>query len=224
MSDFPNAPQDPYASPQAAQKPGMSSGAKLLLILGILFLLCVILCCGGMAFVFWRASAYMEDAVSTDPATIDQRRGELLEIQVPEGFKPEMSIDMAVPFTDSRLMTIVGYEGNSGNSFVLVGIGDILSDMPKEQMEQEIDNSLRQQGIGQPDPGTDWEVSEKEFDIGGKPTKFAYHTAKNEDGEPTRYHVTGMVDGKRGPVLIVLTVDVDEMSEEEIGQIIESIK
>jgi len=224
MSDFSQPPQDPYVSPQTVEKPGMSSGAKLLLILGILFLLCVVVCCGGLAIVGWQARAYMEDAVSTDPAVIDQRRAELLDVQVPEGFRPEMSIDMKVPMTDSRLMTIVAYEESAGNTFVLVGIGDILSDMPEEQMEQEIDKSLRQQGIGQPEAGVDWEVAEKEFTIGDKPSTFTYRTAKNEEGEPTRFHVTGTVDGKRGPVLIVLTVDAETMSEEEIDQVIESIK
>ena len=224
MSDFPQSPQDPYVSPQTVEKQGMSSGAKLLLILGILFLLCVLVCCGGIALVGWKASAYMEDAISTDPIKIEQRRAELLDMEIPEGFTPTTSIDMVVPMTDKRLMTIVAYEGVSESSFTLVGIGDMLADMPQEEMEREIDNSLRQQGIGQPDPGTQWDSAEKEFVIGGKPTKFTYRSVKNEDGEPTRFHVTGTVKGKRGPVLVILTADAETLSEETIDQVIESIK
>jgi hypothetical protein len=224
MSDFPQSPQDPYVSPQAVEKPGMSSGAKLLLILGILFLLCALVCCGGIAIVGYQASAYMEDAVSADPVTIEQRRAELLDMSVPEGFAPEVSVDMKVPMTDSRLMTIVTYQSGPGNSLVLVGVGDMLSDMPKEQMEQEIENSLQQQGIGQPTPGTEWNTADKEFEIGGKPTKFIYRTAKNEDGEPTQFHVTGTVDGKRGPALVIISANAETLSEEEIDQVIESIK
>lgn len=224
MSDFPQSPQDPYVSPQAVEKPGMSSGAKLLLILGVLFLLCALVCCGGIAIVGYQASAYMKDAVSTDPVTIEQRRAELLDMSVPEGFAPEVSVDVKVPMTDSRLMTIVAYQDGPDNSLVLVGVGDMLSDMPQDQMEQEIENSLQQQGIGQPAPGIEWDVSEKDFEIGGKPTKFVYRTAKNEDGDATQFHVTGTVDGKRGPVLVVITAEAENLSEEQIDQFIESIK
>lgn len=224
MSDFDQPPQDPYVNPQAVEKQGMSSGAKLLLILGILFLLCVLLCCGGIGVLMYQASSYMKDAFTNDPVKIDQRRAELLDIEIPEGFAPEVSIDMKVPMMDSRLMTIVAYSGGAGNSLVLVGVGDMLSDMSKEDMEREIEKSLQQQGLGQPSPGAEWESEDKEFQIGGKPVIFNYRTVKNEDGEPTRFHVTGTVDGKRGPVLVTLTADAKTLSEDQIDQVIKSIK
>ena len=225
MSDFPESPQDPYVSPQMVEKRGMSSGAKLVLILLILFLLCVLVCCGGMALIFWRASAYMKDAITDDPVVIKQRQAEMLEIDVPESFAPEISIDMKVPMTDQRLMTFVVYSGQSpGDSLVLVGVGDMLSDMPQEDMEQQIEDSLRQQGIGQPQPGTEWTTKTKEFTIGGEPTTFVYRTETNEDGEPTQHHVTGTIPGKRGPVAVIITAREETLSEEDIDKIVESIK
>lgn len=223
MSDVP-PPQDPFVSPQAVEKQGMSSGAKLLLILAIIFLLCVLACCGGIGIFMYQASAYMKDALTEDPAIIDQRRAELLDIDIPEGFAPKISIDMKVPMMDTRLMTIVAYESGPSNSLVLVGVGDMLSEMPKEDMEREIENSLQQQGLGQPAPGAKWESKTKEYQIAGKPVTFKYQTVKNENDELTSIHVTGLVDGKRGPVLVTLSADAETLSEEEIDQVIQSIK
>ena len=223
MSDVPPL-QDPFVSPQAVEKKGMSSGARLLLILAILFLLCVLVCCGGIGILMYQASAYMKDAFTEDPAIIDQRRAELLDIDVPEGFAPKVSIDMKVPMTDSRLMTIVVYENGPRNSLVLVGVGDMLSEMSKEDMEREIENSLQQQGLGQPTPGAKWESETREYQIGGKPVSFKYQTVKNENDEVTNTQVTGLVDGKRGPVLVTLSADAETLNEEQIDQVIKSIK
>lgn len=223
MSDVP-PPQDPFVSPQAVEKKGMSSGAKLLLILAILFLLCVLVCCGGIGILMYQASAYMKDAFTEDPAIIDQRCAELLDIDVPEGFAPKVSIDMKVPMTDSRLMTIVAYESGARNSLVLVGVGDMLSEMSKEDMEREIENSLQQQGLGQPTPGAKRESESREYQIGDKPVTFNWQTVKNENDEPTAFHVTGTVDGKRGPVLVTISADAETLSQEEIDQVIRSIK
>ncbi len=250
MSDFQEPPQNAYVSPQVVEKRGMSTGAKVLLILGVIFLLCVLLCCGGGIIVSYMAGKYMEDAVTEDPVVVAQRKSEILDIELPESFEPQASVDMSVPVTGQSLMTFVVYSGQSSeDSIVLVGIGEMLANMPQQDIQQQIDNELRKQGIGQPESGTQWEIEEKEFTIGGEPKTFVYRTAKNlehapevedveqdedavqvedavqeEDGEPTRFHVTGTVKGKRGPVLVLITADAETLSEEEIDQIIESIK
>ena len=222
MSNF---PQDPYVTPQVVEKRGMSSGTKVLLILGILFLLCVLLCCGGGIVVSFMASKYAKDAVSLDPAVIAQRRSEILDIEIPEPFTPQTSMDMTVPMTDQRLMMIISYTGQSpADTITLVGIGELMAGQPEQQMRQQIEQSLQQQGIGRQDSTGQWEAKEKEFTIAGKPTTFVFRIAKDENNEPKRFDASGMVTGKRGPVLITISADAETLSEEQIDKIIESIK
>jgi len=45
-----------------------------------------------------------------------------------------------------------------------------------------------------------------------------------QEEEPTQFRVTGTVTGKRGPVLVLINTQAETLSEEEIDQIIESIK
>lgn len=223
MSDFPESPQDTFVTPQVVEKRGMSGGTKVLLVLGIIFLIFIVVCCGGgiiASFVIGRAA---NDMVTKDPVEIAQRQADTLDIEIPDIFEPQVSMDMA--FAGMRFMITVNYVGQSaGDSLVLVGIGETLADMPEQNKEQQIQDILRQQGIGPPDPGVKWEIETKEFMIGDKTVEFLYRTEKVEDGEPVRYHVTGTVTGKRGPVLVVLTVSAESMTEEEIDAMIESIK
>lgn len=225
MSDFPQSPQDPYVSPQAAEKPGMSSGAKLLLILGILFLLCVLVCCGGGGILAYLVSQDVKNKISEDPVVIAQQQSEMLDIEIPDSLEPLVSVDGTIPLVGTHLMTLVVYAAAaSEDSLVLVEVGEMLSGMPQQELDQQIDDALREQGVGRPSPGTEWDTTEKEFEIDGKPTKFICRTARNEDGEPIRFYVTGTVDGNRGPVVVIISANAETFSEEQIDQIIESIK
>ncbi len=222
MSNF---PQDPYVTPQVVEKRGMSSGTKVLLILGIVLLICILLCCGGMALFGFFAARYAKDAVSQDPVVIAQRQAEILDIELPESFSPVASMDMKVPMVDRRMMLTVSYKGPlPGDSIVLVGIGEVLAGQPEDQMRRQIDQSLRQQGIGGQNTTGQWEAKEKEITIAGKPTKFSFQIAKNDQGEPKQFQVSGMVSGKRGPVLVMISADAQTLNEEQIDRILQSIQ
>ncbi len=225
MSNFPESPQNAYVSPQAVEKRGMSSGAKVLIILAVIFLLCVLVCCGGGILFSFMASAYVKDAFTDDPAKIEQRRAEALDITIPESFEPQMSLDMKVPMSDDRFMMYVVYRGpTSEETIVLVEVGKLLAESSQDNMEREIENSLHDQKIGQPPPGVKWNVASKEYTIGAEKVTFTLRTEKDNDGEPVRFHATGMVAGKRDPVFVVITTKAKTLSEEQIDEIIRSIK
>ncbi len=222
MSNF---PQDPYVAPQVVEKQGMSTGAKVLLILGIVFLVCLLLCCGGGIVVSLMASKYAKNAVSQDPVVIAQRQSEIIELEIPESFKPQVSMDMKVPMTGQPFMMFVTYTGPSaGDTITLVGIGEFLAGQSEEQIRLQMEQSLRQQGLGSQDTTGQWEVKEKELTIAGKPTKFTFRVAKDEKGEPKRFEASGMVTGKRGPVLVTISAAPETLSEEQVDKILQSIK
>ncbi len=229
MSNFPPPPQDEFVAPQVVEKQGMSGGARVLLVLGGIFGLCLLLCCGGVITLAIKGPKLVEDyvdnAVSEDPVVIAQRREELLDIDIPESFKPKGSMDVVIPFVDKRAMMIVAYEGDpSSNSVVLVGLGDAFSEMSPEEMEIKIKESLEKEGLGQPENDANLENKTKNFTIGGRKTTFVYGTEVDEEGNAIRFHVTGTVRGKQAPVFVMITADADKFSEEDLDKIIESIE
>jgi hypothetical protein len=218
----------PYMSPEGMppdQKPGMSTGTKVLIVLGIVFLVLVLLCCcGGGAFVWWGAS-YMEDAISDDPQVVRQVTSEIVDIEVPEKLQPQFSMDMKVPLSDERFMVMVVYGDQAdGTAVMLASFGEAFAAQGQAQMKDQMEQSLREQGLA---PGGDLgsqEVTEREIEVRGEPVKFAFVTGEDSESGKQRIMVNGMVEGKTGPVMIMVFADPEQLSEEEIVEMIESIK
>ena len=218
----------PYMSPEGMppyQKPGMSTGTKVLIILGIIFLVLALLCCGGGVAVFWAGASYMKDAISDDPQVIRRVTAEIADIDVPEKLKPQFSMNMKVPISGDKLMVMVVYGNQAdGTAVMLASFGEAFADQGQAQMRQQMEQSLREQGFspgGGVGPG---EATEKEIEVRGEPVKFMFATAKDPDSGEDRSHVTGMFEGNTGPVMIMVFADPEKLSEEEIVEMLESIK
>lgn len=84
--DQPQTPQD--WSQQPAPKPGMSTGKKVLVILGIIFAVLLVICCGGGVGLMWWGKSYVEDAASKDPKVVAAKTDEITQISVPPALKP----------------------------------------------------------------------------------------------------------------------------------------
>ena len=69
------------------QKRGMSSTAKVLLVLGSIAGVCMLACCGGVAFFgfqFKDTFKAIAESSSKDPAVVKQRTQEIVHIDIPE--------------------------------------------------------------------------------------------------------------------------------------------
>lgn len=218
----------PYMSPEGMppyQKPGMSTGTKVLLILGIIFLVLVLLCCGGIIVSTMVIGSYVSDMVSDDPQVVRQVTDEIVDIDVPEKLQPQFSMDIKVPMSDERIMVwaIYGDEA-SGTGVVLASFGEQFAGQNQAQMKRQMEQSLREQGYA-PDEGLGpQEVTEREIKVRGEPVKFMFATAKDPESGKERIMVNGTFDGKTGPVMIMVFADPDVLSEEEIVEMIESIE
>ena len=218
----------PYISPEGMppyEKPGMSTGTKVLIVLGIIFLVLVVLCCGGGVAIFWAGASYMEDAMSDDPEVVRRVTGEIVDIDVPEKLEPKMSMDFNVPFTDERFMVMVVYGDQAeGSAVILASFGEAFAGQGEAQMRQQMEQSLREQGLG-PDPNMGpQEVTEREIEVRGEPVKFVFATGVDSESGKQRIMVHGMFEGKTGPVMIMVFADPERLSEEEIVQMLESIE
>jgi len=219
-----DAPQDGYFSPEPMPRQGMSTGAKLLIILSIIFGCLAVLCCAGLILITRYAGTYLEDAFTDDPVKVERHRAELLDIEIPEAFEPQGSMNMSIPLTDQSFMSMVIYADDQGGSIVLMSMGDTFADMSDVDMEQEMKDAMREQGMGPTDENIDWEVQQKKFTIEGETVTFTYRIARGAEGEAERFEVVGTVPGKRGPVLIMISADAQSITEEDIDAVIESIR
>jgi len=204
---------------QPPRKKGMSTGMKVLIILGIVFLVLVLLCCGGIICSAWWASGM----VSEDPVRIKEVTQGITDIDVPDGFEPKTCLDLKFPIF-GRIMIFSVYEQTEGNGgLVLMGVGEALAQQNQEQIQQQLNQSLQQQGVEQENLAIE-SSSVKEVEIRGEPAQFVIAKGSGTASGEQRIQVTGTFKGKSGPAMLILNVDADSMDEQKIDEMIESIK
>lgn len=210
---------------QPPPKSGMSTGAKVLIALVIVFGGLLVLCCGGAIGLVYYGRSYVADMVSKDPATIARATHEITEIDVPDELGPSASVNMKVPFTDQEIMVCVVYEDReTGSALVLASMGDAFGPQNQTQMRRSIDQSLRQQGLGEQEDIRIEESRQIEVEIRGETVKFTLAKGVGKKSADPRILVTGVFQGNRGPVMLILNADAEKFSEEEIVAMLESIE
>jgi hypothetical protein len=81
--------QEDWGDVEQPKKSGMSTLAKVLLIFGILFGTCGLICCGGVVYFGYMITS----SFKTAPADVDAIRNSIAEIQLPPQLKPVMGMD-----------------------------------------------------------------------------------------------------------------------------------
>jgi len=208
----------------APPRVGMSTTAKVLIILCVVFGGLLVLCCGGMALVGYKFTSEMKESMSQDPQAIAAKTEEIARIDVPAGLAPQASFDMKIPLTDQRLMVWVVYADKKSDSMLMLfAMGETLAQQNQAQMRQSIDQSLQQQNMQQEQITVD-ESYTKELEINGQPATFVIQKGTGKDSQTRRIQVSGVFQGKTGPVMLMLNVDAEKFSEEEIVKMLESIQ
>ncbi len=225
---------DPYemSSPEMPpKKPGMSTAAKVLIGLAIAFLLMVMLCCAGLLWFGPKIIALVEDtmeqleeSMSQDPAIIAEVTRKIAQIEVPEQLTPKMSMDMKIPLTDQRLMVFVIYQDQQGESALqLFAMDKATAGQNQAQMQRSSDQTF-QQHAGQYGGIQPTESYEKQVEIGGKPATFTITKGLSTVSQTPRIRVQGSFEGPYGPVILQLDADAETLPEEEIIEMLDSIK
>lgn len=220
---------DPHDSPDAAgppEKQGTSAGSKVLLILGIIFVILVVLCCGGLIAAYFWANSYFGEAMSEDPQVVRQLTDEIVSIDVPEQLQPAFSMDMQIPFTGQEMMKWVAYADESNSSvLVMASFGEAFAGQNKQQMHTQIRQALRGQGLGQPENVNITERTEREIEVRGQPVTFSFGEGQQENTDRQWIEVTGTLEGPEGrTVMLIVSADKATLSEEQIVDMIKSIE
>lgn len=228
------ASNDPFGNQNWGQQPpvpprqGMSTGTKVLLILLAIFGSLALLCCGGGVGGFFFLQKYIAQSVSKDPQVVESVTRQIAEIRIPKGLEPQGSLDMKFPFTGKRIMAGVSYTDKSQKSTLLLGVFSFQANAAnRDEMQRQMEQSFRQQGFNphHQDAGR-WQSQryEKEVEIRGQKVVFQFTKRTNPDSKETRLDVVGTFSGDQGPVMLALSADTSEVSEEEAVRMLESIK
>src|SRR5260370_31120292 len=82
------------------QKQGISSTAKVLLILGSIAGVCLLACCGGGIFLYYKTKDaiqnFAQNFTTTNPDEIRARTAGIVHIDIPEEFPPLRAFDWFV--------------------------------------------------------------------------------------------------------------------------------
>jgi uncharacterized protein YneF (UPF0154 family) len=204
----------------------MSAGAKILLILGVIFLLLILVCCGGLLTLGFMGQRYMARSISDDPQVVRQVTAGIVQIDVPEGLEPMFSMDMKIPFTDEPAMTWVMYRHPPTNSTLLLSsFGEVMADANRGQLHAQMQESLREQGLGQEETTGPREIEQRQITVRGKPETFTFVKAKAPETGGPRLEISGAFQGRQGNlVLFFFNGDSETYPEAEIVKAIESIQ
>ena len=215
---------------QAEQPPkrGMSSTAKVLLVLGSIAGVCLLLCCGGGAFFVYKA----KDMISmTDvPQEIKQRTEEIAHVEVVDEFKPIQAMKIAVP----NVMTmkwVIYAKGEKQQSILMLmemnkaGMAVEGGAGAKRQRDEMLEAMRQQQGGGKFNTAIKEESTEtRVFTINGEKVEFDFIKGTRPGAAGGVRQVVGVFSGKAGVVMFMLIVDESDYDETAVVKMIKSIR
>lgn len=112
----------------------------------------------------------------------------------------------------------------SHSMMVLAAVGQSFAGQNDARLRQQLDQSLRQQGMDDKEALVIENSYAKQYTIRGKLATFQITKGKGEKSHASRIEVAGSFQGKVGPAMLMLNADAEKVSEEEVVQMLESIK
>jgi len=192
----------------------------LMTLVGGLFLLC---CC-GVGFTIYRGFESTED-----PADVRRVSSEIVEIDVPDNYQPELAFELKIPFYYSIKMAKyrITSEINAGADLNAYGML-VLMEVDVLQGEVDAEQELGKRLAGQRgQQNRDLKINSTEmrnFQIRGQDAQFLFQDATERNTQIEFMQITGSFPGKNGTAILMLQIKKEDYHEEEVVRMIESIR
>src|SRR5687767_7176147 len=85
---------DENVSPGA--EPQKSGGGSVLLWILAIAAVGLVVCCGGVGVVAWKFRGFVAEMATSDPAEIRKQTAEMVDINIPDKYKPLQGMNMVV--------------------------------------------------------------------------------------------------------------------------------
>jgi len=200
---------DPSSFPEGGPpKRGMSTGVKVLLILGGVFGVLALACCGFGIWIYNKM-------VITDPQKVVAIEQEIVSIQVPDRLKPVFGMDISFGPMPIKMAVRVGSETEV---LTLMGMaGEAANPVTQQQMQAEMKKQGKQPGLRIDSNET------RNVTIGGEEVAFVFSKGVHEgSGKPMR-QVRGVFEGRDGTVMLQYMALEEEWDDAEVMTMLRSI-
>ena len=136
----PGYPQAGYPPPQPRSGCGGCLG-KFLIFLGVVFVLIIAMCCGGIFY----ARQYFASSMTKQPAEVQKISDEIISVTVPAPLEPVGGGRFRMPLVGTPLGQGVLYsDKNQKNLLILASIGAAFGPQLKEQVLQALESGTSQ--------------------------------------------------------------------------------
>ena len=214
MADRDAWPDDPNVQPATPPRAKKSGGCGKVVLIGCgLGLGTMLLCCGGGGWMLWSFMPKVED----NPAAIQQMAGQILDVQIPEGFQGE------VGFTSDNFlwnMRMVAFHRKDGKAKLILGTFEIKFGNAQQLQEFQDKSDMNQHSR---DLRID-KTEVREFQVQGKKIPFRFSEAVNPKTNQQFRVVEGEIPKPGGGSFLKLYMNADEYDDELAVKLIESIQ
>jgi hypothetical protein len=214
--------RDQWEEPVPAQfseaKSGMSGGMKAFLIIAAVVGACGLLCCGVGGYFFYSVAHGMKQ--STVPAEINAAKDQIATIKLPAGFEPESMFQMD---NFLMLMTAVQYHNPPVHGQISLIEMKLKMGGSPQQNQAQMRAQMSQQGLGKRKDLSNSKSEKKIVKVKGRDCDFEFTQGVDPSDKRNYRQVSGVFDGNRGPVLILIEMDEAAYKADAIVNMLEGI-
>jgi hypothetical protein len=205
----------------------MGCGAKLFILLGVLFVLLALACCGGLfGLVYW-----LKNSFTNSPDAVKTATDEITSISIPAPLEPAAATSLHVPLSGKLVMVGAAYASKAATEehktvLMLVEWGDFVNDQVQVTFRHGFEESLAEQGLKPEgmEKTRDVHEFEKRRTIREKPAKFLIREAVDAETGKKRIEVDGTFQGRTGLAVLVLRADEEELPKQKVLDMLDSIE
>ncbi len=207
----------------APQKKGMGTGAKVLIVLGILAGVGVLACCGGAAFFGYKA----QPKISTVPAEVAAQSTAIIPMEIDESkWVGKNSIEQDVIFMKWTYCVWDEKDGDGGISVLGMTVPQGAQQQPGQSPDQAIEQAFSQN----PDISSLVKLKEttsttKTVTMMGAEQEFTFIEGQRPNSDVEWVEWSGSINKPGGQIInIRVQIEKEKYDEQEIIDMLESAK
>ena len=215
-------PMNPYDQMPPEQR-GMSGTTKVLLAFGIGCGVLVLLCCGVFGITGYSGRELLQRVVQRRPGQGADITDAIVTIEIPESLEPQGSLDLRVPIQGDRIMTGALYGSKEGDNHLI--IGEFNPEMVDSgDIETQFRKSMRGTDRGEHENLDIIESETYDAKINGEDAAFRVSKAEGRESKKAYWQVTGEFRGDAGPAMLIMGLEADKFSKDDVINIIKSME
>lgn len=210
-----------------APKKGMGTGAKVLIVLGIVAGLGLVVCCGGAAFMGYQ----MKPTVTNTPAEVATKTQNIIPMEINEDqWEPVFHMEMSVPWVMDMSMANWKSKTDEGGIIltrVLLKVQD--GNASQEQIDQQMEQAFSQGGGGQNVEGQLAQLNvdsseDRELTMFGKPVTLKFIKGKRSGSDEEWRELKGHAKDGNDIIVVRIQAKAENFDEAQIIEMLESAK